>query len=155
MESLLDQLRIIGYVVFAMFLGGIIGWDREQAGKAAGLRTQMLVAGASTLFVFLGHFLTREFGMDFGEDHVISDPTRIIQAIVLGIGFLGSGTIAYSKKEEIVGLTTAATLLFSAAVGICVGVSQFVLASGLTLCVVAALKIFRHFEEKVIHKTNH
>jgi putative Mg2+ transporter-C (MgtC) family protein len=125
------QIQILGYVILAMLLGGIIGAEREMADKPAGLRTHMLVAGSAALLVGLGDVLITHFSVD--PELVRTDPIRIIEAVITGISFLGAGTIIRSNTgNHIEGLTTAASLLFVAALGICVALSQFILAIGAT-----------------------
>jgi putative Mg2+ transporter-C (MgtC) family protein len=135
------QLQILMYVGLAMLLGAIIGFEREVEGKPAGLRTHMLVAGAATLFVALADVVVDRFGAELGVELVRSDPVRIIEAVVTGISFLGAGTIVLRRgKQQVEGLTTAASILFTAAVGVSVALAQFVLAIGVTLLVLIILR---------------
>lgn len=127
-------------VALSILLGGLIGLEREFADKPAGLRTHMLVAGASTLLVILGDFMIRQYSGSPMVDAVMADPIRIMEAIITGISFLGAGTIIFSKREESVeGLTTAASILFAAAIGITVALEQLVMAAILTLLVILIL----------------
>jgi len=127
-----DQLLLLGYVIIAMVLGGIIGYEREQADKPAGLRTHMFVAGTATLLVGLSDTVVHS--SDLTPSMIRSDPIRIIEAIITGISFLGAGTILRRKdKGDVEGLTTAASLLFVAGVGVAVGIEQFILAVGMTI----------------------
>jgi putative Mg2+ transporter-C (MgtC) family protein len=124
-----------------MLLGAAIGFDRELEEKPAGLRTHMLVAGAAALFVGLVDVVILRFGASLGEGLVRSDPVRVIEAVVTGVSFLGAGTIVLHRgMEQVEGLTTAASILFTAAVGVCVAVSQLALAVGATLLVLATLR---------------
>jgi putative Mg2+ transporter-C (MgtC) family protein len=133
------QLEIIGEVALAMVLGGVIGFEREMADKPAGFRTQMLVAGAAALLVGLGDALMRRYVVEGGPATV--DPIRIVEAIVTGISFLGAGTIfRRSSEEQVQGLTTAASILLCAAVGIAVSLRQFVLAVGVTVLALIVLR---------------
>jgi putative Mg2+ transporter-C (MgtC) family protein len=130
------QFQILAYVALAMLLGAAIGLEREIEDKPAGLRTHMLVAGAAALLVALGSDLVR------------SDPTRIIQAVITGVSFLGAGTIIrHSATRQVEGLTTAASILFAAAVGVCVALSQLVLATGVTVLVLVTLRGVGHVEQ--------
>jgi putative Mg2+ transporter-C (MgtC) family protein len=136
---ILAQFRILFSVAAAMLLGAVVGLDREIAQKPAGLRTHMLVAGAAALLVSLGEFLVRYFGVD--DNLVRSDPIRIIEAVITGVSFLGAGTIIRHRDEnQVEGLTTAASLLFVAGLGVTVALSQWVLAVGATLLVLATLR---------------
>lgn len=139
------QFEIIGEVALAMLLGGIIGFEREMADKPAGFRTQMLVAGAAALLVGLGDAMIRRFVVPGGSAQV--DPIRIVEAIVTGISFLGAGTIfRRSASEQVEGLTTAASILFCAAIGISVALRQFVLAVGVTILALIVLRGLTTFE---------
>ena len=131
--SWLWQLEIIGEVALAMVLGGIIGMERERANKPAGFRTHMLVAGAAALLVGLGDALLHRYGGGGADGPIRSDPIRIVEAIITGISFLGAGTIfRRGETRAVEGLTTAASLLLSGAIGISVALRQFILAGGIT-----------------------
>ncbi len=109
------EVYMVLQVVLAMFLGGVLGWQREHWGKWAGPRTFALVSGGSALFTILS---ISAFGADI---------SRVASQIVVGIGFLGAGTILH-KENRVVGLTTAAGLWMVAAIGMAVGVSYYILA---------------------------
>jgi putative Mg2+ transporter-C (MgtC) family protein len=111
--------QIIIRELFAAFLGGCLGWQRERVGKAAGLRTHMLVAMGAAFFVLV----PLQSGMP------MADMSRVLQGIMVGVGFLGAGTILQHKKQaKITGLTTAAGLWFTAAIGTAAGMGQEVTA---------------------------
>ncbi|MFN2511441.1 MAG: MgtC/SapB family protein [Pyrinomonadaceae bacterium] len=148
----LMQLEIIGEVAFAMLLGGVIGFERELADKPAGFRTQMLVAGAAALLVGLGDALLLRFLIE-GKTNVTADPIRIVEAIVTGISFLGAGTIfRRDSSEQVQGLTTAASILLCAAVGISVALRQFVLAIGVTVLALIVLRGLTGIEKRLSQK---
>lgn len=106
-------------LVAAMLLGAIVGWQRERAGKPAGLRTHMLVAMGSALFV-LGSSAA-EMSME--------GLSRVIQGVATGIGFIGAGAILKrSEEREIEGLTTAAGIWMTSAAGIAAGLGRIGLA---------------------------
>ncbi|MBU0496220.1 MAG: MgtC/SapB family protein [Chloroflexi bacterium] len=141
LEQIQFQIQILAYISLAMLLGAAIGFEREWADKPAGLRTHMLVAGAAALFVALGDVVVRSFSTDLGGGLVQSDPVRVIQAVVTGVSFLGAGTILrLGSAQRVEGLTTAASILFAAAVGVSVALSQFVLAVGATGLVLITLR---------------
>ncbi len=134
------QLLIFAEVVVAMVLGGVIGYEREGADKPAGLRTHMLVAGAAALFVGLGSLIVPQFASTLHAGEVRSDPIRIFEAIITGISFLGAGTIIFHRRQERVeGITTAASLLMTAAIGATVGLGQVLLGLALTALVFVVL----------------
>jgi putative Mg2+ transporter-C (MgtC) family protein len=127
-------------VVFAMFLGGLMGFERELAQKPAGLRTHMLVAGASSLLVVLGDIMITNYSSGTVVKAIQADPIRIMEAIITGISFLGAGTIIFkSGKESVEGLTTAASILFAAAIGITVALQRYILAAILTVIAIVIL----------------
>lgn len=128
-------------VTYAMFLGGVMGLERELAQKPAGLRTHILVAGASSLLVVLGNvMITNYSAIAAFEGAIQTDPIRIIEAIITGISFLGAGTIIFRDKDETVeGLTTAASILFVAAIGISVALERYLMAAILTVLAIVIL----------------
>jgi putative Mg2+ transporter-C (MgtC) family protein len=128
-----------------MLLGALVGLDRELAEKPAGLRTHMLVAGASALLVSMNEFVVRAFGVD--DALINTDPIRIIEAVVTGVSFLGAGTIIRRRAgSQVEGLTTAASLLFVAGVGVAVALSQWIVAIGATLLVLITLRGLGYLE---------
>lgn len=125
------ELKILLEMLLAGLLGGVVGFDREQAEKPAGLRTHMLVAAAATLLTNLGPLMAEEHSGRLPA--ATSDPIRILEAIITAIGFLGAGTILRDRQNgQVEGLTTAASLLFTAGIGISIGLSKFILAIGVT-----------------------
>jgi putative Mg2+ transporter-C (MgtC) family protein len=125
--------KITFRLVLAGLLGGMLGYERESRGKAAGLRTHMLVAIGAALFIIAPV-------VDGMADDAIS---RVLQGLVAGIGFLGAGAILkYEKGPAIYGLTTAATIWFTAAIGVTCGLgraSTAILATALALMVLQVL----------------
>ena len=110
-----EVTRIVVRVLLAALLGALLGLNRERYGKAAGLRTHMLVAMGSAAFVIAPHFA----GMG------IADQSRVIQGVIVGVGFLGAGTIIKHKNDEqVIGLTTAASVWMTAAIGVACGLGR-------------------------------
>lgn len=144
------QLPEIGKVLFAIFLGGLIGLERELARKPAGLRTHMLVTGAATLLMVLGDYIVGVYGNSPYVEAIQADPIRIMEAIITGISFLGAGTIFFRNQQETVeGLTTAASILFASGVGITVALNELYLASVLTLVVLLILVSLTSLERRI------
>ena len=107
--------RIAVRLLLAALLGGILGYEREHHGKAAGIRTHMLVSLGAALFVLV----PQQGGM------ALADMSRVLQGVIAGIGFLGAGAILKLKDEEQVhGLTTAASIWMTAAIGIACGLGR-------------------------------
>ncbi|MGE8547756.1 MgtC/SapB family protein [Alcaligenes sp. WGS1538] len=110
-----EVLRIILRLSLAMLLGALLGWERERSGKDAGLRTHMLVALGAALFVLV----PAQGGME------IQDMSRVLQGVIQGIGFLCAGAILKSSDEQQVrGLTTAAGIWLTAAIGVAAGMGR-------------------------------
>jgi putative Mg2+ transporter-C (MgtC) family protein len=141
-----QQLLILLDVFIACVFAGVIGYEREVNKKPAGFRTHMIVGGASALLVSIASVAIDRYKNEF--DEVLDfDPIRIIQAIIIGISFIGAGTILKSSEAKDVSfLTTSATILFSSSIGICVALQQYILALGVTLLVVLINNVFRIFK---------
>lgn len=133
------ELMNLGLVALAAVLGAIVGLERELADKPAGLRTHMFVSAASAMLVLLGDPVLDEFQQGEGIESVDADPIRIIQAIVIGISFLGAGTIFHQGGDRVEGLTTAASILLTSGVGIAVAVGQIIFAAGTAILAVTIL----------------
>lgn len=132
----LEQITRAAFrLALAALLGGLLGYERESHGKAAGLRTHMLVTLGAALFV-----------MAMGEDGAGDDAiSRVIQGIAAGIGFLCAGTILKSGDiTRVKGLTTAAGLWLSTAIGICVGRGHSATAVLGTLLALLVLRFLPH-----------
>ena len=142
-----SQIQILAYVAISMLLGGLVGIDRQIARKPAGLKTHMLVAGSATLFVSLGQIIVLESRI--GSEVLRSDPIRIIEAVITGVSFLGAGTIIRRWSNKVEGLTTAASLLLVASVGVCVALSQIPLALGVILLVLLTLRGVAFIEKRM------
>ncbi|PFG11656.1 MULTISPECIES: MgtC/SapB family protein [unclassified Marinobacter] len=127
-----QNTRVGVRLVLAVLLGGVLGYERESQGKAAGLRTHMLVSLGAALFV-IGADPTGTFN---------DAMSRVIQGVVAGIGFLGAGTIIKSASlSNIRGLTTAAGLWLTAAMGVAIGLGQEVIAIMTTLLALIILHL--------------
>jgi putative Mg2+ transporter-C (MgtC) family protein len=150
-----EQIRILGQVALAMLLAAVIGVEREIRRKPAGLRTHMLVAGSAALLVGLGFTIVRRFGGSSLYPLVRVDPVVVIQAVVTAVGFLGAGTILHRSRDaqdplgHVEGLTTAASLLFVAALGTCVALGQIVLATGVTALGWITLRVVGKVESRL------
>lgn len=130
--------RITLRLIVAMIFGAVIGIQRERAGKPAGLRTHMLVSSGTAVFVIA----SEEFGMN--PDSV----SRVIQGLVTGIGFLGAGAILKIYDKRVVeGLTTAAGIWMTAALGVAIGLGRFGVALVATLLAWMTLSLVRQLED--------
>ncbi|TVQ76327.1 MAG: MgtC/SapB family protein [Bradymonadales bacterium] len=132
-------------MVVAIVCGLIIGLERESRGKPAGARTLVLICLGSAIFAKLSEMMAGIYG----------DPSRIAAQIVSGIGFLGAGAILQqSEKGYIAGLTTAATIWVTAAVGIVVGAGYYLYALISMVFIVASLRLIRSLERQLFHVRN-
>jgi putative Mg2+ transporter-C (MgtC) family protein len=135
--------RVLIRLFISAVLGAIVGFQREQTGKAAGLRTHMLVALGSTLFVLV----PLESGMAPAET------SRVVQGIATGIGFIGAGAILkIAGEREVIGLTTAAGIWMTAAAGVAVGTGRLGLAAlsiGFTWVILAIVGRVEYHIERV------
>ena len=130
-----EVTRVMVRLLLAALLGGIVGYEREHKGKAAGLRTHMLVAMGAALFVLV----PERGGMG------IADMSRVIQGVVAGVGFLGAGAIIKRHSEEQVqGLTTAAGIWMTAAIGVACGLGREAIALLATLLAIVILVMLPH-----------
>ena len=110
-----EAVRFVVRLLAALLAGGIIGWQREASHKAAGLRTHMLVCAGTALFVLAA----------LGVDMQLDALSRVVQGLVTGIGFLGAGAILkVESRHQIKGLTTAAGIWMTAAIGVTIGLGQ-------------------------------
>jgi putative Mg2+ transporter-C (MgtC) family protein len=135
--------QVVVRLLMAAVLGGVLGYEREKHGKAAGMRTHMLVALGAALFVLVPHLA----GM------TTADMSRIMQGMVTGIGFLGAGTILKAQNEHhVYGLTTAAGVWLTAAVGMTAGLGREVTALLGTGLALAVLGLVPHVQPDVTKK---
>ena len=123
------ELELVARLILGFVLSGLVGLEREVSLKPAGLRTHVLVGLGSTLFTVLSL-----------QAFPGSDPSRVAASIVVGIGFLGAGTII-KTEEKIIGLTTAATLWIVASIGVATGAGFYVLAIVATILAFSVLRL--------------
>jgi len=140
--DLAQATRIVLRLMLAALLGGLLGLERENKGKAAGVRTHMLVAMGAALFVLI----PQQAGI------VPADLSRVIQGVVAGIGFLCAGSILKSEDEDRVrGLTTAAGMWLTAAIGMAAGLGReatAVISTALALVVLTLVPLVVKLIEK-------
>lgn len=127
------ELEMILRLLLAVALGAIIGYQRERAGKSAGLRTHILICVGAAVFTVASLY-------GFGAT---ADPSRIAAGIVAGIGFIGAGAIMRRGEGVVEGLTTAATIWAVAAVGIAAGAGLY-LVSAVTTIVISIVLLLPH-----------
>jgi len=142
-----DAGDILIHLLAALVSGGLLGIERSYHGRPAGFRTHTLVCLASSLLMLLTLYQSRWF-IVFGGERVSLDPTRMAQGIMTGIGFLGAGVIM-KEGLSVRGLTTAASIWITAAIGILIGVGLYFPAFVTTALALGVLSVFRIIEAKI------
>jgi putative Mg2+ transporter-C (MgtC) family protein len=138
--SVITAVQFVTRLVVAGGLGGLLGWNRERAGKAAGIRTHVLVATGSAAFVAIS------LQSDISSEGV----SRVIQGVVVGIGFIGAGCIMKPDRgEQVTGLTTAAGIWLTAAVGVAAGLGREMSAVLLGLLTWFTLSVLGRWEARL------
>jgi putative Mg2+ transporter-C (MgtC) family protein len=139
----LNALDVLIRLLVALVLGGVIGFERERQERAAGLRTVTMVSLGSCLFTLLS------IGAFHGTTN--TDPSRVAAQVVTGIGFLCAGTI-FLRKDLVRGLTTAATIWATAAIGMAAATAEFFAASFTTLLILVVLMVLKPIERRLFKR---
>ena len=126
-------VEMILRLLLASALGAVIGYQRERAGKQAGLRTHMLICVGAALFAIISAY---------GFSGAI-DPARIAAGVVVGVGFLGAGVILHREGGAVAGLTTAATIWAVAGIGLAAGAGLYIVSAVATAIILGVLLIPR------------
>ena len=148
MDEIIAYLRDFNLVsvairlIMAMIMGGAIGIERGKQGRAAGMRTHILVCIGSALASMMGFYATEVLGMS-------NDPLRVAAQVVSGISFLGVGTILLKGRFQITGLTTAAGIWTSAAIGLALGIGFYEGAIITFVCVILTVGVVQKLERKI------
>lgn len=143
----LNWITVPVRLLLAMIIGGIIGIERGKQGRAAGMRTHILVSIGSALTVMIGFYL-------YGILDFVTDPLRIAAQVISGIGFLGVGTILIKGRFQITGLTTAAGLWATATIGLALGAGFYEGAIVTFLIIVLTITILHRFEYRITKRYN-
>jgi len=136
----LSQAYVVWRLLAAAALGAIVGLERETRKKPAGLRTNMLVAVGAAAFTVVT--------VGVAQDSGTSDPTRIVQGVATGIGFLGAGSIM-RWRSQVTGLTTAAGIWVVGAVGVACGLGEYTIAVAASLIAALILAVVDKLEPKI------
>lgn len=151
MSEFIEYMRDVNIVtvavrlVLAMFCGGVMGLERGKQGRAAGMRTHILVCLGATLAAMLGFYGSEVLGFS-------NDPLRVAAQVISGIGFLGVGTILVKGRFQITGLTTAAGLWTAGAIGIALGAGFYEGAIITFVCAVLTVTVVHRLEYKLNKK---
>lgn len=143
-EHLGTELQPVPRLLAAIAFTGAVGWERETRNRSAGFRTHMVLGLAAALFVVLANEMVQRYS---GVESARLDTIRVLEAIVAGVGFLGAGTIFTSGHDRVLGLTTAASLLVTAAIGACCGLGLYALAAASTALMLAVLRLLVYVEK--------
>ena len=145
MQRILDVLNdfniysVTFRILLATLVGGCIGSERGRHGRAAGLRTHILVCVGAAMTTLIGLFATKRLGS-------IGDPMRIGAQVISGMGFLGAGTIMVRNRSHVTGLTTAAGLWATACLGLAIGAGFYIAVVPAFLVIMATITVFIHLE---------
>lgn len=154
-------MRLESWILLRLFaagvFGGLVGYERQQTGKRAGLRTHMLVAMGAALFVSCNDLAieqarhsARAGASEMQVQVALMSP---VQAVATGIGFLGAGTIFIGgRRNHVHGLTTAASIWIISAVGLAVGFDRYLLAAGATGLILIVLHVLVYLEPPPVHE---
>ena len=144
----LNIITAAARLALALIMGGIIGLERGKQGRAAGMRTHILVSIGSALTVMIGFFVREALGI------TATDPMRIAAQVISGIGFLGVGTILIKGRFQITGLTTAAGLWATAAIGLSLGAGYYEGALITFVFIVVTVTILHRLEYRITKRYN-
>lgn len=146
-----SQLSVVARIAFAMLLGGLIGVEREIKDRPAGFRTHTLVAAAAAMLTGMGEMMLAQ--AQHNEERVQIDPFRLVEAVIAGVAFIGAGTMIAQRGRGVAGITTAASLLMVAVIGVAVGFGHGWLALLATLLTLAVLSVLAWMERRVSRRT--
>jgi putative Mg2+ transporter-C (MgtC) family protein len=139
----ITDIQIITRLILSVFLSSLVGFERELRGRAAGLRTHILVGLSTCLLMLVSVFVAQ----GFGNEHIF-DPGRVAAGVVTGIGILCAGTII-RFGTSVKGLTTAASLWAVAALGLAVGIGFYTAAYTATVLILMTLFVLSRFEDNI------
>jgi putative Mg2+ transporter-C (MgtC) family protein len=143
------SLWMLADLGLAMTLGGIIGIERELKDRPAGFRTHTLVAGSAALLVCIGQLVLIDERFS-RMSNVVADPLRLVEAVVAGVAFIGAGTIFANRHQGTVsGITTAASLLIVAVVGVAIAFRYYALGLGAAALTLIVLSTLERIERKL------
>ncbi|MBI4034169.1 MAG: MgtC/SapB family protein [Candidatus Brennerbacteria bacterium] len=145
MELIGSNWEVLIRLIVAMVLGGLLGFERELAGKTAGLRTYSLISVGAALYVVISQVVAEQF-----SGVTSFDPLRVASSIVVGIGFVGAGMIIFKEHEHTVkGLTTAAGIWVAAGIGMASGFGLYAVALFATLIALFIFIVLYYVDRQV------
>lgn len=151
-EISIEPMIIVGRLLLAALLGGVIGWEREQRNKQAGVKTHLLVSVGSALIMIISLY---GFNEAINHPNARFDPSRLAHGVISGIGFLGAGAILRHSNKVVSGLTTAAMLWVVAAIGIGIGAGFYFPSIVTTVIAYIGVVLMRGLESRFIFSKRH
>lgn len=152
-QSIIPVWELVFRLALASMLGMAIGWEREAQDKSAGVRTHMLVGLGSCGFLLIVMTLTFSTFVTNSNDVGI-DPSRVIQGVIGGIGFLGAGAIIHGGSDEVRGLTTGAGIWLVGGVGLATGAGAYIIAITMTLLSVFIIVVCGRWLKPIIKNSS-
>jgi putative Mg2+ transporter-C (MgtC) family protein len=150
-----QEATILLDVLIAFLLGGVLGFEREWKNKPAGLKTNIIIAGSAALLVSLGRVIILDFNQVVDLEAIGLDPIRMLHAVIVGVSFIGAGTILKSTDDtRIKYLTTSATILMAAGVGMAIALKQYALGIGVTFSLVIVNYLFSILDHLIARKSD-
>lgn len=146
-----QQIQLLSQIILAGALGGLIGLERKAAAhRSAGIRTHIFISSVAAIVVVVSRILIDSYQYLVPVGALRVDPTNLVQGLIVGICFIGGGIIIKNKDDQhVVNLTTAASLLVASTIGICVALSQWFLAVGITFFILIVNFVLLRIEKKV------
>lgn len=149
------QLGMFVHVMIASALAGLVGFERELSQKPAGFRTHVILGGVAALLILLGRKLIESYHYPVYSEALQTDPLRILEAIIVGVSFIGAGTILKMESQNVVRfLTTAAATLLSAGIGVTVALQLYYLAIGIAVFTVSVTFLLGRVDRYLAKKMN-
>ena len=142
----INEISVTARLVLAFICGGLIGLEREHKHRPAGFRTHILICTGAALCTLISQYIISSSAAIFGDISVTCDPTRLGAQVVSGMGFIGAGTIIFTKRRQVKGITTAAGLWTTAIIGLSAGVGFYEITAFATLLLLITNMAFSKLE---------
>lgn len=151
LRSFLPEYIVLARIMLAIFLGGLIGFEREIRSRTAGLRTHMLVSLAAASFTLITIEIYKEVAVMYPGQVTPADPVRVVEAVTAGVAFIAAGAIIQSRGD-VKGLTTGASIWLAGAIGVACGIGFYFVGIVATLVALFVLRVLGWAERKWLGK---